>query len=220
MASRGGRDTLPAHAEDARTVARPALRARMLSEEETARRTWARALSSRGLVGALGGALLQLAAFQGAPAAAPKARLMLERATAAIEASVRAARDVELALRPPLIEEAGLGPPLRWLAERAGAAGAVSVQLPATIPRLGIELEGLLFGAVASLLERGLRGTRTLTVRVTDATLAIELQGTRAREHAYAVAAARERLRGRARIVLRSRPRSAVVVRVSLGGRR
>jgi len=189
----------------------------MQVEEETARLAWARALH-REVSSGLSGVLLQLATLPVAPAAR-RARAMLENATATIEACVRAAREVELALRPPLLEEAGLGPPFHWLAERAPTASPIVVQQPARLPRLGVAREGLLFGAVALLLERGLRGRRALTVRLTDAALVIELGGTPAREHAYAVATARERLRGQALVTLRRRPGTAVVVRVSRAAR-
>ena len=145
---------------------------------------------------------------------------MLERAQAALEASIRAARDVELALRPPLIEEAGLGPPLRWLVSRVAADGPIEVNLPLTVPRLDSEAEGLLFGAVDLLLSRGFRGARRLDVEATDASLALRIEGKPTRDFAFALAAARERLQGRARVAATTRPRPAVLVRVSRSGRR
>ena len=182
----------------------------LLAEEDAARRASARTLH-RDVSSGLSGVLLQLATLERAPAAARPA--IIERATVAIETCLRAARDVELALRPPLLEEAGLGPPLRWL---AGAA-SVPLAVPDVIPRLGIALEGLVFGAVTLLLERALRGRRKLSVRTCDAALVITLEGAAAREMDLALAAARERLRGRARVERRTTGRHTLIVRVARG---
>jgi len=170
----------------------------MLAENEAGQRRAGHALH-RDVSPGLAAAILELNLLLREPPAAlaEAAPASLARALGALAGSVAAARTIELSLRPPLLEEAGLGPPLRWLAEQEGA----SVELPERLPRLAGDLEWQLYQAVATLLRQGLRGKRTITVSLRPLTL--RLSGVRTRHHALALAAARARLAGRARLVAR-----------------
>jgi hypothetical protein len=167
----------------------------MLAENEASQRAAGRALH-RDVAPGLSAAILELNLLLREPPAAlaEAAPASLARALGALAGSVAAARTIELSLRPPLLEEAGLGPPLRWLADQEGA----SVELPEKVPRLSGALEWQLFQAVAALIRQGLRGKRTITVIARPFT--VRLTGTRTRHHPTALAAARARLTGQAQI--------------------
>lgn len=63
------------------------------------------------------------------------------------------ARELSHSLRPPLLEELGLGPPLRALGERFAEAGEFEVKLELEEPgRLRPELEGLIYRAAQEAL--------------------------------------------------------------------
>jgi hypothetical protein len=163
--------------------------ARMLAESEAGQRRAGHALH-RDVSPGLAAAILELNLLLREPpgALAEATPAAVARALGALAASVAAARAVELSLRPPLLEEAGLGPPLRWLADQEGAG----VELPDTVPRLPAALEWQLYQSVATLLRQGLRGKRTIAVAARPFT--VRLTGARTRRHAEALAAARARL--------------------------
>jgi hypothetical protein len=177
-------------------VAKKALAVQMLGESEGAQGRAGRALH-RDVAPGLSAAILELNLLQREPASALALAtpVALERALSALAGSVAALRTIELSLRPPLLEEAGLGPPLRWLADREGAA----VTMPERLPRLDRALEWQLFQAVATLVRRGLRGRRRIFV--SGRPLLVRLEGRPTARLPRALAEARVRLAGRARVV-------------------
>jgi len=168
---------------------------RLLASSEGAQRSAGRALH-RDVAAGLSAAILELGLLQReAPEAlAQAAPPALERALGALQSSAAALRAVELSLRPPLLDEAGLGPPLRWLADDEG----VTLTLPASLPRLRPALEWQLFQALAALLRRGLRGLRRLDV--TGPPLVLRLYGRPTPALPATVAEARTRLAGQATV--------------------
>jgi hypothetical protein len=171
---------------------------RLLETSDRERLLAGRALH-RDVAPGLSAALLQLELLQREEPAelAQAAPAALERTVAALRNSANALRAIELSLRPPLLEEAGLGPPLRWLADQEG----LTAELP-RIPRLAPALEWQLFQAAATLLRQGLRGRRRLSASVPP--LVLRLQGRPTAALPAALAEARARLAGRARIIGRT----------------
>jgi len=169
----------------------------MLAESEDGQRRAGRALH-RDVSPGLSAAILELNLLLREPpgALAQAAPAALTRTLAALATSVAALRGIELSLRPPLLEEAGLGPPLRWLADQEG----VALTLPEPLPRLPPALEWQLFASVAALVRQGLRGKRRIVVHA-EGPLAFRISGTRTRAWPLALAATRARLAGLARVV-------------------
>jgi hypothetical protein len=182
---------------------RPDVTGRLLDQAESARRQAGRALH-REVAPLLAAAILELHLQGEAPA----------RALEVLDRSVKALREIELGLRPPLLDEAGLGPPLRWLGERAGA----QVTLPDRMPRLPVALEWQLYLGLERLLRQGLRpGSARLSVTAgKPPTLLVE--GKPAREAEFAVAALRTRLRGTVGITVRH-PEAGLSLTVRLQNR-
>ncbi|MCW3014637.1 MAG: sensor histidine kinase [Solirubrobacterales bacterium] len=93
---------------------------------EAERRRWARDLHDETLQG-LGATKLALsAALRGDPAAA---RRQIEGAVAQLEREIGALRGIIADLRPPALDELGLEPALRTLAERVGASHGLALDL-------------------------------------------------------------------------------------------
>lgn len=169
----------------------------MLAESEDGQRRAGRALH-RDVSPGLSAAILELNLLLREPPAAlaRAAPAALTRSLAALAASVAALRSIELSLRPPLLEEAGLGPPLRWLADQQG----VVLTLPETLPRLSPAVEWQLFATLAGLVTSGLRGRKRIVVE-SEGPLTFRISGTRTRAWPQALAAARARLAGLARVL-------------------
>lgn len=167
----------------------------MLEDSESHQRRAGHALH-RDVAPGISAALLELGLLQRErpdelARAAPPA---LERAVSALRGSAAALQSVELSLRPPLLDEAGLVAPLRWLAGNLG----VAVELPDPFPRLDPALEWQLYRAIAGLLA-SLRGRRRLTA--TASPLVVRVEGRPTPILSDAVADARARLRGQARVL-------------------
>jgi len=173
---------------------------RLLAQSESGQRHAGRALH-RDVAPGISAAILELNLLLREPPAvlADAAPAALTRALGALDRSAAALRTVELSLRPPLLDEVGLGPPLRWLASQESAI----VEIPERLPRLPAELEWQMFAAIAALVRRGLRGKRAIFVASTRP-LTVVLRGARARAYPASLAAARARLAGQAQVLSRS----------------
>lgn len=174
--------------------------AKLCARLEDQRRQTARSLH-RDVAPGLSAAILELSLLQREPAAAlaSAAPEALDRVLGVLHGCVERLRALELSLRPPLLEEAGLAAPLRWLAQQEQVAAA----LPDRLPRLDRELEWRLYQSVDLLVRAGLRGPRQLRVDAGGPARAVilHLSGTPTRELPFALAAARSRLLGRARLI-------------------
>lgn len=82
--------------------------------------------------------------------------------------AVEAMRTVARELRPPLLDELGLGPALRALGERVSRATSLSVEVDAPEERFPPEVEVAAFRVVQEAIENARRhsGARRVTVRV------------------------------------------------------
>jgi hypothetical protein len=191
----------------ARIAATSALFARMLAASEAEKRGAGRALHSDVSPG-ISAAILELNLLLREPPAAlaQVVPASVERTLRALAESASALRTIELTLRPPLLDELGLGAPLRWMADRS----RVALQLPETLPRLAPELEWQLFQSITTLVRQGLRGRRTVAIEG-GKTLVLRIGGTPARGWPLAVADARIRLAGAARLSIRGHQ---VVIRI------
>lgn len=82
------------------------------------------------------------------------ARALLRSAVELADVAVREVRTVSYLMHPPMLDEAGLGPALRWyargFAERSGIQ--VQVDVPAEMPRQSQELETTIFRIVQEAL--------------------------------------------------------------------
>ncbi|GEM_PF-4217758 len=95
---------------------------------------------------------------------------LLESATALADSAVREVRTVTYLLHPPMLDDAGLGPALRWyvqgFAERSGIAAKIKIDDP--FPRHSQEIETTVFRVVQEALTNVHRysGSATAEVRV------------------------------------------------------
>jgi signal transduction histidine kinase len=154
----------------ARTVAVERLR-RSIEAAEAERRRWARELHDETLQGLAGLKVLLAGALAGDDAAA------LRQATAqAIEhvgRDLQALRAIIADLRPAALDELGLGPALRGLAERTGVAAGLDVRTRLELaenPRPAAETETTAFRIVQEALTNAVRhaGASTIDVDVRD----------------------------------------------------
>ena len=87
-----------------------------------------------------------------------KLRAGLERTETLLRKCVHGVGALETSLRPPLLARAGLLAALRWFAEKeAGQGAALTLELPPSLPRAGVETEQDLFDSVAAIVRDGLR---------------------------------------------------------------
>ena len=115
-----------------------------IAAAEAERRRWARDLHDETLQG-LGATKLALtAALRGEPSAA---RPQIEQAVAQLELEITALRRIIADLRPPALDELGLEAALRTLAERAGAAHDLTLELDLQLGerRLNPEVETIAY---------------------------------------------------------------------------
>jgi len=104
------------------------------------------------------------------PEAEKLARALLKSATELADATVREVRTVSYLMHPPMLDEAGLAPALRWyargFAERSGIR--VRAEIPEHLPRLSQEIEITIFRIVQEALTNLHRysGSRTAHISV------------------------------------------------------
>jgi hypothetical protein len=147
----------------------------------------------------------------------------LQRAQLLLGRCVKTVSGLERVLRPPLLEEAGLGPALRWLASaQAPRDHPVELQLPSTVPRLSPQTEWEAFRSVEAVLGQGLRPRprRLLEVEVRGPVLLVRLIGRPAVGLSLAVATARSRLVGLGRVTAAGSRADRVTVELRLAGGR
>jgi PAS domain S-box-containing protein len=138
-----------------RTRELQALSARLLQSQDEERRRIARELHDS-TAQDLGALRINLSMLTRSAAAMsdPSARQAIEESVALADRAIAELRTLSYVLHPPMIEEAGLLPSLRWYAqgfqERSGIA--VTLDLPAEIERLPIETETAVFRIVQEAL--------------------------------------------------------------------
>ncbi len=144
-----------AEALRARERALARLSAELLAAREAERRRIARHLHDE-----LG---QELAAARWAIAAGDR-----DEAERILARAVEAMRTVAREIRPPLLDELGLGPALRALGERVSRATSLSVEVDAPEERFSPEVEVAAFRVVQEAIENARRhsGARRVTVRV------------------------------------------------------
>lgn len=132
---------------------------------EAERRRWARDLHDETLQG-LGATKLALsAALRAQP---DVARGQIEGAVAQLEREITALRGIIADLRPPALDELGLEPALRTLAERVGGAGGLGVELDLTLGdrRLGAEVELISYRVAQEALTNIVKHAAATVIRV------------------------------------------------------
>jgi signal transduction histidine kinase len=175
-----------------------------LGAAEAERRRWARDLHDETLQG-LGATKLALAAaLRGEPEAA---RPRIQQAVRQLELEITALRGIIADLRPPALDELGLEAALRTLAERAGTAHGLVVELDLQLGerRLDAEVETIAYRvaqealtnvakhAGATRVQLGLRATAwALDLRVRDDGRGLKHSGAK-RSGGYGITGMRER---------------------------
>jgi signal transduction histidine kinase len=147
-----------------------------IAAAEAERRRWARDLHDETLQG-LGATKLALsAALRGDPATA---RQQIEGAVTQLAIEITALRGIIADLRPPALDELGLEPALRTLAERVGAAHGLRLQLELELGerRLHAESETIAYRVAQEALTNVIKhaaATRVrLELRLTDSSLVL-----------------------------------------------
>jgi signal transduction histidine kinase len=117
----------------------------------------------------LGALRLDLAALKRSAAASdPSAREMIDESIALTERSIAEVRTLSYLLHPPMIEEGGLLPSLRWYAqgfqERSGIS--VTLDLPDELERLPAETETAVFRIVQEALTNILRHSGSAIAKI------------------------------------------------------
>jgi signal transduction histidine kinase len=136
-----------------------------IAAAEAERRRWARDLHDETLQG-LGATKLALsAALRGDPAAA---REQIEGAVAQLAIEITALRGIIADLRPPALDELGLEPALRTLAERVGAAHGLRLQLELELGerRLDAESETIAYRVAQEALTNIVKHAAATRVRM------------------------------------------------------
>jgi signal transduction histidine kinase len=133
---------------------------------EAERRRWARDLHDETLQG-LGAAKLALsAALRAEPDAA---RRQIETTVGQLEREITALRGIIADLRPPALDELGLEPALRTLAERVSAANGLALELDLQLGerRLDPELETIAYRVAQEALTNVVKHAAATSVRLT-----------------------------------------------------
>lgn len=116
------------------------------------------------------------------PEGSQSAASLLESAALLADGAVREVRTVSYLLHPPMLDDAGLGPALRWYAEGfSGRSGIkASVQISEPFPRYGQEIETTVFRVVQEALTNVHRysGSTSAEIEVshTDSQLRVEVR--------------------------------------------
>ena len=136
-----------------------------IASAEGERRRWARNLHDQTLQG-LGATKLALsAALRGDPDAA---RRQIEGAVSQLEREIKALRGIIADLRPPALDELGLEPALRSLAERVAAAGGLELELDLRLGerRLDPEIETIAYRVAQEALTNVAKHAAAMSVRL------------------------------------------------------
>lgn len=154
----------------------------LMNEQDTQRRRLARELhESAGQ--SLAALKMTLGRVREAlPEGSDLAASLLESAALLADGAVREVRTVSYLLHPPMLDDAGLGPALRWyatgFAERSGIRATVKIQEP--FPRYSQEVETTVFRVVQEALTNVHRysGSGTAEIRVSqdNRQLRVEIQ--------------------------------------------
>lgn len=154
----------------------------LMNEQDTQRRRLARELhESAGQ--SLAALKMTLGRVREAlPDGSELAASLLESAALLADGAVREVRTISYLLHPPMLDDAGLGPALRWyatgFAERSGIPVAVEIQEP--FPRYSQEIETTVFRVVQEALTNVHRysGSATAEIRVSqdDRQLRVEIR--------------------------------------------
>ena len=141
---------------------------RLLRSQDDERRRIARELHDSTAQNLLGAALGIGQAMRQVPRMKPTARAALEESRALIEQSQREIRTVSYLLHPPMLDEAGLPPALRWFCEGFAKRAdiAVDLEIAPEIGRLPSELEAALFRVAQEALTNVHRHSGSTTARV------------------------------------------------------
>jgi signal transduction histidine kinase len=146
------------------------LSARMLHAQDEERRRIARELhdSVGQYLGALG--MLVGALRREAEDLPPNMLEKLQEASEAIRSCISEVRTISHLLHPPLLEELGLKSAVRWYVQGFGERSGIQVhmEIPENLPRLGNEVELVLFRVLQESLTNVHRhsGSKVATVRV------------------------------------------------------
>ncbi len=147
-------------------------------------------------------------------------RTLLRQVGELLRGCSKTVQALELALRPPLLEQAGLVAALNWLAREESARGVpLAVTLPERFPRFDPAVEAEVYQALATFFRRGVsaRAGRTLRVAVRGGAVRVHAEGRGAAAVELALGEARARLAGLARASI-ARPgsgRVALVIRAA-----
>jgi PAS domain S-box-containing protein len=142
-----------------------ALSRRVLEAQEAERRHLARELHDE-FGQLLTGLSLNLRAIRAALGA--EARPGLEDSISAVTEAIRQTRNFSLDLRPSILDDFGLGPALRWYAERLGSRSGLAVELAIDLPggRLPTHVETACFRIAQEALTNVVRHAQASHVRV------------------------------------------------------
>ncbi|GHE25529.1 sensor histidine kinase [Vulcaniibacterium thermophilum] len=107
-------------------------------------------------------------------------RAKLEAAIALCSATLEDTRKLSRLLRPPMLDDLGLEPSLRWLARSLGEAGGPAIETDiAPLPELHSELQTLLFRVAQEALTNAIRHAQarnvSLRLTVTDGQIELEI---------------------------------------------
>lgn len=146
-----------------------------IAAAEGERRRWARDLHDETLQG-LGAVKLALSvALRGDPDAAQR---QIEGAVAQLEREITALRDIIADLRPPALDELGLEPALRTLAERVGTTHGLALRLDLELGerRLDAEIETIAYRVAQEALTNVVKHAGATRVRLELRTTASALE--------------------------------------------
>lgn len=179
----------------------------------------------RSVAQSLAAAQLQLALGERNVGKPHATRTLLRQVGESLRGCSTTVQALELTLRPPLLEQAGLVAALRWLARQESARGApLALSLPERLPRFDPAVEAEVYQALATFFGKGVsaRAGRALRVAVERGVVRIHAEGRAAAAVQHALGEARARLAGlvRASIARPGSGRVALTIRAGASGAR